>query len=285
MEHRAAFLILTATLLAGALPGQDKPPAFTPEQLGKGVVLYPNQGLPAEDPMPLVRKFDGLRVTDVLDAMQAVGLQDRGMMDKSIRPLWRDNTDKVAHRFYGVAITYQYVPTNKPAAGKMSYEEFKKWHSHWYKTYAPEMFSQLIKPGHAVVIDAQGIENTGFVGSNNTLNWYSRGMTGVVTNGNCRDTDELILEKIPVYSKYQGGGTRPGRIEAGAVNTPVVVGGVLVRPGDMIVADGDGVIAVPREHVEEVLTIAWDIAKGDKAGRRKLYEKTGKPPDETLKNK
>jgi regulator of RNase E activity RraA len=197
--------------------------------------------------------------------------------------LWRDTTDKVSHRFYGVAITYQYVPSNKPPAGKMPYEEFKKWHSHWYRTYAPETFAQIIRPGHALVIDAQGIENTGFIGSNNALNWYSRGMTGVVTNGNCRDTDELILQKIPVYSKYQGGGTRPGRIEAAAINLPVVVGGALVRPGDMIVADGDGVIAVPREHIEDVLKYAWDIAKGDKAGRRKLYEKTGKALDETVK--
>jgi regulator of RNase E activity RraA len=63
----------------------------------------------------------------------------------------------------------------------------------------------------------------------------------------------------------------------------VVVGGVLVRPGDMIVADGDGVIAVPREHIDSVLDIAWDIAKGDKAGRKKLYEKTGKALDETVK--
>jgi regulator of RNase E activity RraA len=108
-------------------------------------------------------------------------------------------------------------------------------------------------------------------------------MTGVVTNGNCRDTDELILEKIPVYTKYQGGGTRPGRIEAGAVNTPVVVGGVLVRPGDLVVGDGDGVIVVPREHVDEVAKIAWDIANGDKKTRRGLYEKTRKPVDATVK--
>ena len=48
-------------------------------------------------------------------------------------------------------------------------------------------------------------------------------MSGVITNGNCRDTDELILQKIPVYSKYQGGGTRPGRIETGAINRPVAI--------------------------------------------------------------
>jgi 4-hydroxy-4-methyl-2-oxoglutarate aldolase len=273
-------VILGCTAVALA---QDQPPKLTSEQLRKGAILYPNGGLADEDPMPLVKKYEGLRMTDVLDAMQAIGLQERGVMDKSIRPLWRDNTDKVEHRFYGVAITYQYLPTNKPVAGKMPYEEFRKWHSYWYKTYAPEAFVEVIRPGHALVIDAQGIENTGFVGSNNAMNWHSRGMTGVVTNGNCRDTDELILEKIPVYSKYQGGGTRPGRIESGAINTPIVVGGVLVRPGDFIVADGDGVVVVPREHLDDVATIAWDIAKGDKASRLKLYEKMKKPADATVK--
>jgi regulator of RNase E activity RraA len=280
---RKTLCLLTVLSFALAAFAQDQPRKFTPDELRKGATLYPNKGLPNEDPMPLVKKFEGLRTTDVLDAMQAVGLQDRGIMDKTIRPLWRDNTDKVTHRFYGVAITYQYVPTNKPAAYKVPYTDFKKWHGHWYGTYAPETFAQLIRPGHAVVIDAQGIENTGFVGSNNTLNWYSRGMTGVVTNGNARDTDELILEKIPVYTKYQGGGTRPGRIEYGSINLPVVVGGALVRPGDMIVADGDGVVVVPIEQVEEVLKIAWDIAKGDKAGRKKLYEKVKLPTDATIK--
>jgi len=62
-----------------------------------------------------------------------------------------------------------------------------------------------------------------------------------------------------------------------------VVGGVLVRPGDFVVADGDGVVVVPREHAERVAEIAWDIAKGDKAARRKLYEKTGLKPDATVK--
>jgi 4-hydroxy-4-methyl-2-oxoglutarate aldolase len=283
MQPRILFSFVIILGCTAATPAQDQPSKLTPEQLRMGALLYPNKGLAGEDPMSLVRKYEGLRMTDVLDAMQAIGLQDRGVMDKNIRPLWRDNTDKVTHRFYGVAITFQYLPTNKPAAGKMPYEDFRKWHSNWYSTYAPESFSELIRPGHALVIDAQGIENTGFVGSNNTLGWHSRGMTGVVTNGNCRDTDELILEKIPVYSKYQGGGTRPGRIETGAINTPIVVGGVLVRPGDFIVADGDGVIVVPREHVEEVATIAWDIAKGDKAARLKLYEKTKKAVDATVK--
>jgi len=276
---RALFL---STLAVAAL-AQQTPPQLTDQQLRQGANLLQYPDVSQEDPMVLVRKYEGLRVTDVIDAMQAVGLQDIGVMDHDIRPLWRDTTDKLAHRVYGVAVTYQYVPTNRPPAGQMSYEEFRKWHSHWYQAYAPELFSRILKPGHVVVIDAQGIENTGFIGSNNALNWRSRGMMGVITNGPCRDSDELILQKIPVYSKYVGGGTRPGRIEAGAINRPVVVGGALVRPGDFIVADGDGVVVVPREHADRVAEIAWDIAKGDRESRRKLYEKVGLKPDATIK--
>lgn len=280
---RPALFAFTVSLLVLPLYGQDTRPAVAPDELRKGTGLLLYEFNPNEDPMPLVRKFQGLRVTDVLDALQAIGIQDQTVMDHDIRPLWRDNSDRSEHRFYGVAITYQYVPTNRAPAGQMDYDKFKQWHSHWYQTYAPELFSQIIKPGHVVVIDAHGSEKTGFIGSNNALNWRGRGMTGVVTNGNCRDTDELILQKIPVYSKYQGGGTRPGRIEAAAINRPVVVGGVLVRPGDFVVADGDGVVVVPRQHLDKVADIAWDIAKGDKAGRRKLYEKLGMKSDETVK--
>jgi regulator of RNase E activity RraA len=284
MKQQFAIVCLAAILAAaGVLPAQQTAANLTEEQLRRGATLlaYPDHS--GEDPLPLAKKFEGLRVTDVMDAMQAIGLQDIGVMDHSIRPLWRDTTEKLSHRIYGVAVTYQYLPTNKPQAGQLPYEQFRQWHSEWYKNNAPELFSKIIRPGNIVVIDAQGIENTGFIGSNNALNWRTRGMAGVVTNGNCRDTDEIILEKIPVYSKYQGGGTRPGRIEAGAINRPVTVGGVLVRPGDMVVGDGDGVVVVPREQAEKVAEIAWDIAKGDKGGRRKLYEKMGLRPDATVK--
>jgi regulator of RNase E activity RraA len=108
-------------------------------------------------------------------------------------------------------------------------------------------------------------------------------MSGIVTNGGCRDTDELILQKIPAYIRYTSHGTRPGRIELSAINTPVSVGGALVRPWDFVVADGDGVVVVPREHAEKVAEIAWDVASGDKKGRRKLYEESGMELDETVK--
>jgi regulator of RNase E activity RraA len=282
-----SFIIVLA--LAGVLGCattalcQDEAPKLTGDQIKKGATLLQYKDYSNEDPMPLVHKYEGLRVSDVIDAMQAIGMQDTGLMDKSIRPLWRDNTERAAHRIYGVAITYQYFPTNRPQAAPMSLDEFKKWHRNWYTNYAPELFRDVIRPGTIVVIDAHDSEKTGFIGSNNGLAWKTRGMAGVITNGNCRDTDEVILEKIPVYSKYQGGGTRPGRIEAGSVNIPVTVGGVLVRPGDMVVADGDGVVVVPREHADKVAEIGWSIAKGDKEGRRKLYQKSGMSEDRTVK--
>ena len=63
---------------------------------------------------------------------------------------------------------------------------------------------------------------------------------------------------------------------------PVSCCGVYVQPGDVIVADGDGVIVVPREHAETVAAIAREIANSDKAGRRRHYESAGLEPDDTL---
>jgi regulator of RNase E activity RraA len=66
-------------------------------------------------------------------------------------------------------------------------------------------------------------------------------------------------------------------------NFPISVGGVTVYPGDVIVADGDGVIVVPRAHALEVGRLARDINVGDERSRAKLFEKLGIPLDKTVK--
>ena len=87
---------------------------------------------------------------------------------------------------------------------------------------------------------------------------------------------------MPVYSRKISRGIRPGRLELDSVNAPVTVGGAYIRPGDLIVADGDGAICVPIERAREVATWGWKVANGDRQSRRKHYEAAGIPPDDTL---
>jgi regulator of RNase E activity RraA len=166
----------------------------------------------------------------------------------------------------------------------MSEEEFAKWQSDWYGKISTEPFVPFLKKGSVVVMDCSGDGETGSIGSNNGLGYITRGAVGIVSNGGVRDIDEVIKQKIPVYLDYEnrGRGIRPGRNEIESVNKPVTIGGVLIRPGDVIVADGDGVICVPREYAAQVAKSAKKILEGDKAGRKKLYEKLGMPLDKTV---
>jgi len=225
--------------------------------------------------------YEGLRVTDVCDGLDAIGLIDTCTMDWEIRPLWRD-TDTFRHRVYGFAHTLRFVPTNRIVPRPMPLEEYKKWKSHWYSTLSrgPE---DPIQPGEILVIDASETGDVGFIGSNNAQGWINAGARGIVTNGGARDTDELIKQQVPVYSKRIARGIRPGRLERDLENVPIACGGVRVFPGDIVVADGDGVIVVPFEHAETVAAIAREIANDDKRGRLAKYEEAGIPLDDTVK--
>ncbi len=246
----------------------------------KDKTFMPVQTYSAEEDAKILKMFEGLRVADVSDAMDMVGLQDVGLMDPKIQPLWRD-VDNFNHRICGIAVTVRYVPTNK-RPNKMTAEEFKKWEGDWYHEISPEPFVQLLRPGSVVVIDGAEDGDTGTIGSNNSLVWKTKGARGIITSGGARDTDEIIKEKIPLYYRRPGRGIRPGRNEVESVNKPITCGGVLVRPGDVIVADGDGVIVVPRDQAEAVTAAARQILEADKASRRKLYEKLGMPLDKSV---
>lgn len=232
----------------------------------------------------LLTLYDGLRVADVSDGMDVVGLRDVGLLDPSIRTLWRD-IENMEHRFQGIAVTARYVPTNDPAPDSMSFEEFQKWSGEWYNEISPEPFLKYIEEGTAMVIDASGDGDTGSIGSYNALNWVSEGMNGIVTTGSVRDTDEIVKEDIPVYFNplERGRGIRPGRNEIESVQEPVEIGGVLVEPGDVVVADGDGVVVVPRNYAVPVAKIARKIMQSDKQARRQLYKELDRPLDETVK--
>jgi len=254
-------LIVCNTTMSAA--GQDDTPVPSDEQL---LELYAD-----------------LRVADVLDGMDVVGLREVGLMHTRIEPLWRD-IDDMSHQIRGMAVTVRYVPTNRIVPNPMSEEDFAQWSGEWYGEISTEPFLDSLKSGSVLVIDASGDGDTGSVGSYNSLAWYARGMRGIVTTGSVRDTDEVIKQKIPVYLDHEqrGRGIRPGRNEVESVNSPVEVGGVLVRPGDVVVADGDGVVVVPREHAVRVAQIARGVLNQDKTGRRSLYQQLEIPMDATV---
>jgi len=269
----AATLIFSCALLA----------QNNVDELRKGKVFKNIKVYSLEEDQAILKKFEGLRVADVSDGMDKVGLKDVGLVHPSIEPLWKD-LENFTHQVVGIAVTVRYIPTNKaPADGDQPTEEFDQWVGQWYNQLSPEPFTPLLREGSMLVIEEAPHTDVGSIGSNNIMLWRLNGARGVVTSGTARDTDEIIVEGIPLYYQKPGRGIRPGRNEVESVNRPVVVGGVTVYPGDVVVADGDGVVAVPREKAEEVADYARLTIESDKAGRRALYEKLGLPLDETVK--
>lgn len=265
--------------LSGALVAL---PVFAAEPPRAGTNFIATQTYSLEDDERILKAFEGLRVADVSDGMDAVGLQNIGLMNPEIHALWKD-TQEYRHRFFGIAVTARYVPSQKPPAGKMAVEEFDRWVGNWYSKHSSEPFMPLLRKGSALVIEEAPDADVGSIGSNNIMLWKLRGCVGVVTSATARDTDEIIAQRIPLYFKKPGRGIRPGRNEIESVNRPVVCGGVLVMPGDVIVADGDGVIVVPRAQAEAVAKYAHKIIEEDKAARRRLYKQLNLPEDPSVR--
>jgi 4-hydroxy-4-methyl-2-oxoglutarate aldolase len=236
----------------------------------------------------LLELYKGARVTDVVDGLVTCGYMDVGVMDPEIAPLWRDVND-MSHAFSGIAVTVRYGPTNRPMhpgadlTDPENYQVYREWRGMWYSRLSTEPFSEYIKPGSVIVMDNKDDNDTGTTGSKNIMDWQEKGAVGLVTAGGIRDVDEIILQKNPVYTNYykRGRGERIGRNEIIDVQTPVVVGGVLVHPGDIIVANSDGVVVVPRRVAVRVGQIAYMELYDDIRARRQNYENLGKEFDHT----
>jgi len=270
------FLIILPVMFSTAY-GQQRDKSM----LEKGMNFIETRICSAEDDAKILELYRNLRVADVSDGLDMVGLPGTGLVDHTIHPSWVDLKD-FTHVFRGIAVTVRYVPTQKPALPAPG-EDFSKWEGNFYNRLSHEAFTQLIRPGSAVVIDDVEERDIGSIGSNNILGWYRLGAVGVVTDAGARDTDEVGLEGVPLYLRKKGRGIRPGRNEIESVNRPVSIGGVLVCPGDVVVADGDGVVVVPRSVAEQVAKYANEILAKDKAGRKSLYESLDRPLDKTVK--
>jgi 4-hydroxy-4-methyl-2-oxoglutarate aldolase len=235
---------------------------------GRVKLFIPYKDYSQQDNQRILSMFDGLRVADVSDGMDVVGLADVGIVDPEIKALWRD-TENFTHRIIGIAVTARYVPTNKREP-KMDPATI----SRWYRDLTSEAFQDVLFPGSVLVIDATDDGESRSIGSTNIRNWQKRGMIGVVTSGGLADSDEIIYHRVPAYYRRLARGIRPGRNELESVNRPVTIGGVLVRPGDVVVADGDGVVVVPRERAEEVAQAARQFL--DNVGLERWKKKQAK---------
>jgi 4-hydroxy-4-methyl-2-oxoglutarate aldolase len=126
----------------------------------------------------------------------------------------------------------------------------------------------LAQAGDVLVVDNQGKADVALWGEITTAEAQRKGLAGLVVEGNVRDIEGIRSRKFPVFAR----GTVPrvvGRSSLGEVNVTIQCGGVVVRPGDIVVGDADGVVVVAREKAVAVLRLALDIVDYE----RRLLEK------------
>lgn len=113
----------------------------------------------------------------------------------------------------------------------------------------------IAAPGDVIVVDAGGDVAQAIIGDIMSSLAEKRGVAGFVIYGAIRDSAEIGARRFPVYAcgvTHRG----PYKNGPGEINTTIAVGGMVVHPGDIIVGDADGVVAVPLEHAEAVLALA-----------------------------
>jgi regulator of RNase E activity RraA len=202
-----------------------------------------------------------------------MGLQERYQMDTSMRPLYS------GIRFTGIAHTAEYDLIDQPL-DEMSYEEFDKCQYGGPEPLWKEA-GEWGGPDQVLVIDAKGTA-AGILGSSNTLDGRIKGVVGYVIDGTIRDSYECIIQKTPGFCTVRSPAHPMGRIGPISNDQPIICAGVRVRPGDVIVADEDGVMVVPQEIADEVARRAKLIQDKDRPDRREKYKKLGLPLDETV---
>jgi 4-hydroxy-4-methyl-2-oxoglutarate aldolase len=182
-------------------------------------LLTLHRGWKRPDPA-LVARFRGAQTSHLVDAMEG-----RGALDWRIKPL------DPASAFVGPALTAYAYPADIVA-----------------------MFGALHEatPGDVIVLACDGFTGTAVIGDQAAGMMRNKGISAFVTDGLARDRAGILATGLPVYAM----GIQPNSPALngpGTVGAPVTLGGVHVRPGDVVVGDADGVVVVPAERLQQVL--------------------------------
>lgn len=179
----------------------------------------------------IIDKFKKMDTASISDAMDKIGIPCGLFAIKPVTP---------GKHICGEAFTVHYVPCGsvKGTVGD---------------------FLDDVKPGQVVVIDNSGREYCTVWGDIMTFTAKHMGIEGTLIDGVCRDIAGIKEQDYPVFSKNVYMVTGKDRVTVDYVNKPVSVSGVQVCPGDLIIADDSGAIAVPAGVAEKVLEIAEGI--------------------------
>jgi len=184
----------------------------------------------------LIEGFRAVATASAADAVDKVAGR-RGYMSHEIKP--RINDRKIV----GPAVTILEGPTTEFGPPQHALDAIDE-----------------SEAGSVIVISIGGVADVAVWGGLMTAGAVANKHEAAVLDGAVRDLVEIKRDyDFPVYARAVSPGTTLGRFKSIAANVEVEVGDVLVSPGDIVVADVDGVVVVPRDHAEEVLAMAREI--------------------------
>jgi regulator of RNase E activity RraA len=145
---------------------------------------------------------------------------------------------------------------------------------------------QMVQAGDVMVIDVEGDTGCAVIGEILMTVAKSRGVLGIVVDGAVRDVDAFDTNSFPCWAK--GVNLRgPLKEGPGSINVPISIGGMIVHPGDIILADSDGVIAVPPSQALEAARLGQEKVKQEQEILKTIQAGQYATPwvDEILKKK
>ncbi|MHA1948636.1 MAG: RraA family protein [Candidatus Thorarchaeota archaeon] len=137
--------------------------------------------------------------------------------------------------------------------------------------------------GDLIVVDMAGADDCSAWGQILTKIGIPKGVTGALIDGTSRDIIDIDKLEFAVFARGSHPGTMRGRLDMESVQKPIVCGGVTVNPGDLIFGDNDGVVVIPADRIEDVLSHAEEVVKTDDWWSDKLDE--GEDPFDLHKEK